>query len=81
MQASLDRMISYWEARSDLFGEEGMLQSMNKSGCLKPGDAAALDQGVVQFLPQRDLEGRALLYYDPSRHNKKCSSESTVSII
>lgn len=74
-------MVAYWEARADLFGEEGMLRPMDKSGVLREEDALALDRGVLQLLPQKDLDGRALIFYDPSRHDPKLgySNESMVS--
>ena len=75
-------MMSYWEARCDLFGSEGMLRDMHNSGSLKDEDVVALNQGVLQILPQRDLDGRALIYYDPSRLDTaavyEVSSESMV---
>ena len=57
-----------------------MLRDMHNSGSLKDGDVVALNQGVLQILPQRDLDGRALIYYDPSRLDTKynVSSESMV---
>lgn len=73
-------MLAYWEARCDLFGEERMLLPMHRSSALCPEDAPALEQGMLQILPQRDAEGRALLFFDPSRRDVRlgCSTESMV---
>eukprot|EP00571_Detonula_confervacea_P006130 CAMPEP_0172314744 /NCGR_PEP_ID=MMETSP1058-20130122/23296_1 /TAXON_ID=83371 /ORGANISM="Detonula confervacea, Strain CCMP 353" /LENGTH=498 /DNA_ID=CAMNT_0013028685 /DNA_START=66 /DNA_END=1562 /DNA_ORIENTATION=+ len=83
VKAAADRMVAYWEARAELFGEEGMLRPMDKSGALKDEDALALDRGVIQLLPQKDLDGHALIFYDPSRHDtKSCySNESMLRVI
>ncbi|KAL7550876.1 hypothetical protein ACHAWF_014074 [Thalassiosira exigua] len=81
IQAATDRLVSYWEARADLFGDNRMLLPMNKSGTLKDIDSLALDRGIFQVLPQKDTEGRALIFYDPSRHDPKLgySTKSMVS--
>jgi len=83
VKAAAKRMVSYWEARADLFGEQGMLQPMGNSGCLKEEDSSALDQGVIQLLPQRDLNGHALIFYNPSRYDTKkpSSNESMLRIL
>lgn len=83
VKAAADRMVAYWEARAELFGEEGMLRPMDKSGVLKEEDALALDQGAIQLLPQKDLDGHALIFYDPSRHDIKSrhSNESMLRVI
>ena len=73
-------MVAYWEARADLFGEEGMILQCDKTGSLKGEDASALERGVLQLLPVKDTDGRGVIYYDPSRHDPKLnySSESMV---
>mmetsp|Transcript_22269 Transcript_22269/g.53941 ORF Transcript_22269/g.53941 Transcript_22269/m.53941 type:complete len:487 (-) Transcript_22269:266-1726(-) len=83
VKAAADRMVAYWEARADLFGEEGMLCAMDKSGALKGEDSVALDQGMLQLLPVKDLDSRGLLFYDPSRHDPKLgySNESMLRVI
>lgn len=83
VKAAADRMVAYWEARADLFGEEGMLCAMDKSGALKGEDSVALDQGMLQLLPVKDLNGRGLIFYDPSRHDPKLgySNESMLRVI
>jgi len=73
VKAAADRMIAYWEARADLFGEERMLLPMDRSGTLNGEDSLALDQGLLQLLPQKDLDGHGLIFFDPSRHNTKLS--------
>lgn len=83
VKAAADRMISYWEARADLFGNDRMLLPMDKSGALKEEDNVALERGVVQILPQRDTDGHALVFYDPSRHDPKLgySNESMLRVV
>jgi len=83
VKAAADRMIAYWEARADLFGEERMLLPMDRSGTLNGEDSLALDQGLLQLLPQKDLDGRGLIFFDPSRHNIKLgySNESMLRVI
>mmetsp|Transcript_41948 Transcript_41948/g.75584 ORF Transcript_41948/g.75584 Transcript_41948/m.75584 type:complete len:504 (-) Transcript_41948:132-1643(-) len=83
VKAAADRMVTYWEARADLFGEERMLLPMDKSGALKGEDSLALDQGLLQLLPQKDLDGRGLIFFDPSRHDTKLgySNESMLRVI
>jgi len=71
VKTAADRMVSYWEARADLFGEERMLLPMNKIGSLKLEDSLALDQGLLQLLPHKDGKGRGLVLFDPSRHDTK----------
>jgi len=83
VKAAADRMIAYWEARADLFGEERMLLPMDRSGTLNGEDSLALDQGLLQLLPQKDLDGHGLIFFDPSRHNIKLgySNESMLRVI
>jgi len=83
VKAAADRMIAYWEARADLFGEDRMLLPMDKSGSLREEDSLALDQGLLQLLPQKDDNGHALLFFDPSRHNPKLgySNDSMLRVV
>ncbi|KAL9179910.1 hypothetical protein ACHAXT_007880 [Thalassiosira profunda] len=82
VKAAAERMVAYWDARARLFGEEKMLCAMDRSGTLKGEDSPALDQGMLQILPEKDAAGRTLLYYDPSRHdaNGDCSTESLLRV-
>lgn len=82
-KAAAQRILAYWETRADLFGDDSWLLPMNKSRSLREEDACVLHRGLFQILPQKDLNGRALIFYDPSRYDKKLciTNESMVSYL
>ncbi|KAL7536028.1 hypothetical protein ACHAXR_006871 [Thalassiosira sp. AJA248-18] len=83
VKAAASRMVAYWEYRAELFGEQRMFLPMDKSGSLKQEDAVALERGMIQLLPQKDVDGHAVIFYDPSRHDPKLgySSDSMLRVL
>ena len=57
-----------------------MFLPLSQSGALRD-DSSALSVGLVQLLPQRDLAGRALIFFDPSRYDTKSSKYSNDSLV
>lgn len=69
-------MMRYWEARADLFGPQKMYLPLTQSGALID-DSLALSRGLIQLLPDRDVLGRAMLFYEISRHDCKLGYSDT----
>eukprot|EP01082_Thalassiosira_pseudonana_P013454 g11826.t1 g11826 contig6:657046-658786(+) len=76
VKATTDRMMRYWEARADLFGPQKMYLPLTQSGALID-DSLALSRGLIQLLPGRDVLGRAMLFYEISRHDCKLGYSDT----
>eukprot|EP00549_Striatella_unipunctata_P023249 CAMPEP_0118679772 /NCGR_PEP_ID=MMETSP0800-20121206/3971_1 /TAXON_ID=210618 ORGANISM="Striatella unipunctata, Strain CCMP2910" /NCGR_SAMPLE_ID=MMETSP0800 /ASSEMBLY_ACC=CAM_ASM_000638 /LENGTH=324 /DNA_ID=CAMNT_0006575799 /DNA_START=641 /DNA_END=1612 /DNA_ORIENTATION=- len=60
------RMVDYWERRRYLFGQERCYRPLTLNGALE-GDRETMECGVCFVLPENDLSGRSIFYYDPSQ--------------
>lgn len=71
--------MNYWESRREVFGPMKYLMRMTLSEALRD-DTNALNTGMQLILPCTDASGRAMIYYDPSKHTREgYTAESMVS--
>jgi hypothetical protein len=61
------RLVRHFETKLDLFGKETLGKDLRLSD-LNEQDMNALESGYVQWLPQRDRAGRAVLFWTPGAH-------------
>ena len=66
--AAARRIVDYWQARVEVFGEERAFRPLVLSGegALTPDDVAVLETGNFMVLPP-DMKGRPVLLYDRAR--------------
>lgn len=75
---SAKRLVRYWEARLNVFGEDLAFQplTLNKAHA---DDGAALAMGLIQYLPSKDKTKRGILFCDKNRWDRdKCSRKDMV---
>ena len=64
------RMISYWDKRVEVFGEDKAFLPLTLEGALKD-DEVALNMGFIQSTEHADAAGRRIILGDPSKLKKE----------
>lgn len=66
-----ERLVEYWKCRVQVFGPDKAYGPTTIEKAFEEDDMYELSLGYLQFMPFRDVSGRAIIFVDPSRKSKE----------